>query len=264
MLRSIFSKALWDQRVQILSWAVAIALVGVVYAAFYPSMNSPEMQAAMDAFPPEFMTAMGMTDITSPAGYLGSTTYGILGPVLSIIFGATLGARAIAGDEEDHRLDVLMAHPVGRSAFVLQRAAAIVVALSAAGVTLFLAMVAISGPAELGEIGNANLAAATIQLALLALVFGILALAVGAMTGSRGLALGAVAGLGVLIYFANTLGPTTEHLAWTQQLSPFYYYSGGQPLVNGLQVTDSLVLAGTAAVLVLLGVAGFRRRDIAV
>lgn len=264
MLSSIFTKALWDQRVGILGWAVAIALVGVVYAAFYPSMNSPEMAAAMDAFPPEFMAALGMADITSPAGYLGSTTYGILGPVLSIIFGTTLGARAIAGDEDAGRLEVLMAHPVERWSIVVQRAAAIVVALSTAGLALYLAMLAISGPAQLTEIGPANLAAATVQLVLLALVFAMLALAVGAVTGKPGLATASVALVAVATYFANTLGPSTDYLAWTQKISPFYYYSGGQPLVNGLQVVDALILAGAAIVLALIGIGGFVRRDVGV
>lgn len=264
MLRSIFTKALWDQRVGILGWAVAIALVGVVYAAFYPSMNSPEMAAAMDAFPPEFMAALGMTDITSPAGYLGSTTYGILGPVLSIIFGTTLGSRAIAGDEDAGRLEVLMAHPVERWSIVVQRAAAIVVALSVAGLALYLGMLAISGPAQLTDIGPANLAAATVQLVLLALVFAMLALAVGAVTGKPGLATASVALVAVATYFANTLGPSTEYLAWTQKISPFYYYSGGQPLANGLQVGDALILAGASIVLALIGIGGFARRDVGV
>ena len=264
MLSSIFTKALWDQRVGILGWAVAIALVGVVYAAFYPSMNSPEMAAAMDAFPPEFMAALGMADITSPAGYLGSTTYGILGPVLSIIFGTTLGSRAIAGDEDAGRLEVLMAHPVERWSIVVQRAAAIVVALSIAGLALYLAMLAISGPAQLTEIGPANLAAATVQLVLLALVFAMLALAVGAVTGKPGLATASVALVAVATYFANTLGPSTDYLAWTQKISPFYYYSGGQPLVNGLQVVDALILVGAAIVLALIGIGGFVRRDVGV
>lgn len=264
MLRSIFTKALWDQRATILGWSVAIALVGVVYAAFYPSMSSPEMAAAMDAFPPELMAALGMADVTSPAGYLGSTTYGILGPVLSIIFGTTLGARAIAGDEDAGRLEVLMAHPVERWSIVAQRAAAILVALSLAGVALYLAMLAISGPAELTDIGPANLAAATLQLVLLAAVFAMLALAVGAVTGKPGLATGSVALVAVTTYFANTLGPTTDYLAWTQKVSPFYYYSGGQPLVNGLQVADALVLAIAATVLAVVAVAGFVRRDVGV
>jgi ABC-2 type transport system permease protein len=264
MLRNVFTKSLWDQRRGIVGWSIAIALVGVTYAAFYPSINSPEMAAALEAYPQGLLDALGFTDITSPAGYLGSTTYGILGPILAIIFGASLGARAIAGEEEGGRLDVLMAHPVERWSVVIQRAGAIVVALTLAGVVLFVAVLLVSGPADLGDVGAANIAAATVQLVLLAAAFAMLALAVGALTGSRGLSLGAVALVAVATYFANTLGPTIDAIAWTQDLSPFHYFSGGQPLVNGLQVGDALVLAVTSAVLVVVAMVGFVRRDIAV
>jgi ABC-2 type transport system permease protein len=264
MLRSVFGKALWDQRRGIIGWSIAIAAVGVLYAAFYPSMNNPEMAAAIRAFPEGLLEALGMTDITSPSGYLGSTTYGILGPVLMVIFAGTLGVRAIAGDEEAGRLDVLLAHPVQRWAVVVQRAAAMAVALALAGALLFVAMLLASGPAQFEELGAGNLAAATVQLVLLALLFGALGLATGAVTGSRGLAWGVVAGVAVLTYLANTLGPTVDVIAWSQDLSPWFYYSGGRPLANGFQPMDATVLAVTALVLVVIAVIGFRRRDIAV
>jgi ABC-2 type transport system permease protein len=125
-------------------------------------------------------------------------------------------------------------------------------------------MLAVAGPAEFADIGAANLAAASGQLVLLAFFFGSLALAVGAVTGSRGLALGVVAIVGVLTYFANTLGPSVEALAWSEKVSPFFYYSGGDPLRNGFQVIDSLILLAAAAVLIGIAVLGFRRRDVAV
>jgi ABC-2 type transport system permease protein len=264
MLRSVFGKAIWDQRRGILTWAIGITAVGVVYAAFYPTLNSPEMAGFMDAYPQEIMDAMGMTDLTSAEGYLGSTTYGLLGPVLMLIFGATLGGRAIAGEEEAGRLDVLLAHPVTRTQVVIQRAGAMLVALAVSGLALLLGMLAVAGPAEFSDIGAANLAAASAQLVLLALFFGSLALAVGAVTGSRGLALGVVATIGVVTYFANTLGPSVEALAWSEKVSPFFYYSGGDPLRNGFQVVDSLILLAFAAVLIGIAVLGFGRRDVAV
>ena len=264
MLRSVFGKTLWDQRRGILAWSVGLAAVGVIYAAFYPSMSGPEMQAAIDAFPKELLDALGFADITSPAGYLGGTTYGLLGPVLIIIFGTMLGGRAIAGEEESGRLDVLLAHPVERWQVVVERAAAMLVAMVLAGAVLLAAMLATAGPAQFDSIPAANLAAATVQLVLLGWLFGCLALAVGALTGSRGLATGVVAILGAATYFANTLGPSVDVLAWTRDVSPFHYFSGGKPLVNGWQLADALVLAATSVVLVAIGAFGFQRRDVAV
>jgi ABC-2 type transport system permease protein len=263
MLRNVFGKTLWDQRRGIVVWSLGIAAVGVMYAAFYPSINNPDMAAALDAYPEGLLDALGMTDITSPSGYIGGTTYGLLGPVLVIIFATVLGSRAIAGEEEAGRLDVLLAHPVDRSQVVVQQAAALVVALAAAGIVLLAAMAAAAGPAQYADIGIGNLAAATLQLVLLGTFFGTLALAVGAVTGRRGLSLATVAIIGIGTYFANTLAPSVEAIAWSRDLSPFRYYSGGQPLVNGWQPVDGLILLLAGVVLVAIGVVGFRRRDVA-
>lgn len=264
MLRNVFTKTLWDSRRGLLAWALGLAAVGVGYAAFYPSLSSPEMRQFMDAYPQEIMDAMGITDLTSPEGYLGGTTFGLLGPALVIIFAAAFGARSIAGDEEAGRLDVLLAHPVTRGSVVVQRGLAMLVGLLVVCSVLLAGLLAIAGPAEFAAIGAANLAAATIHLVLLGLVFGTLALAVGAITGSRALALGVVAIVAVAGYFANNLGPSVEGLAWSRDVSPFHYYQGGEPLRNGLQAIDGLVLFGASALLLVLGLLGFQRRDVAV
>jgi ABC-2 type transport system permease protein len=264
MLRSVFGKTLWGQRQGIVAWSIGLGAVGVLYAAFYPSMANPDMQAAMDAFPPEMLDALGFTDITSPEGYLGGTTYGLLGPVLSIIYATTLGSRAIAGEEESGRLELLLAHPVERWQVVLQRSAAMLVALVIAGAVLLLAMIAAAGPAQYDSIPTANLAAATVQLVLLAWLFGSLALAVGALSGSRGLAIGMVALVGVATYFANTLGPSVDALAWSRDVSPFHYYSGGAPLREGWPALDAAVLAASSLLLTAVAMLGLERRDVGV
>jgi ABC-2 type transport system permease protein len=68
----------------------------------------------------------------------------------------------------------------------------------------------------------------------------------------------------VLAYLANGILPQVAGLAWTRNVSPFYWYLGGDPLANGLQAGGSLVLLGVAVALVATGTAAFTRRDIAV
>jgi ABC-2 type transport system permease protein len=129
---------------------------------------------------------------------------------------------------------------------------------------LTLALLLISGPADLGDIGPANMAAASLHLAGLGVVFGALSLAAGAATGRRSVAYATIAIVGVATFFANNLGPSVDWLAWTRDISPFHYYSGGAPLANGVQVGDLLVLGVSAVVLAALGGLVFDRRDIAV
>ena len=47
MLRNVFTKTLWDTRRSLLGWALAISAVAVMYAAFWPTVNTPEIQDAL-------------------------------------------------------------------------------------------------------------------------------------------------------------------------------------------------------------------------
>jgi ABC-2 type transport system permease protein len=264
MLRSVFTKTLWEMRRALLGWTIGATAVGVLYAAFYPAIKAPEYAEMMESFAPELMEALGFTDFVSPAGYLGSTTFGILGPVLLIIFGAWFGTRAVAGDEDNGKLDVLLAHPVPRWRIVVERFGSLIVGAAIICLVLFAALLAISGPAEFADIGAANLLAGSTHLAALTIFFGGLALAVGAATGSRGLATGVVAIVGVLGYFGNTMSSQIQEIAWVRDISPFKYYAGGRPLANGFQAVDLTVLIVMAVVLVAIGTAFFSRRDVAV
>ncbi len=264
LLRSVFGKTLRDARRSILGWIVAITAVGAFYAAFFPTVNTPEMAQALEAYPEGLLDAIGFTDITSAAGYVGSTTFGILGPILTLIFAAVLAGGAIAGDEEDGRLDLVLAHPVSRWSVLVQRFGAIVVAMVAAGIVLAIALIAISGPAQIDDISAANFFAAGFQLALLGIVFSALAMGIGAATGRRVAVNAAIAIVGIGGYLANTLAPTVEGIEWLQSLSPFFYALGGAPLRNGLQVGDAVVLIVASVVLVAIGGYLFDRRDIAV
>jgi ABC-2 type transport system permease protein len=263
VLRNVFTKTLWDQRRSLLAWVIGVAAATAMYAAFYPSIRNPEMAAALENYPQAVIQAFGLQDMVSPEGYLQSTVFGIIGPILIILFAVGTGARAIAGDEEAGTLDLLLAYPITRTQVLLQRFAALVTALLIIGVAVLAVLFAIAGSAEL-DIPVVRMAAMILHLVLLGVCFGSLALAMGATLGRRGLALAVTGVAAILTYFANTLAPQVDSLAWLRRLSPFYYYSGGQPLRNGLQVGDAGILLVVVAILVAMGVFAFNRRDVAV
>jgi ABC-2 type transport system permease protein len=264
MLRSVFGKTLRDQRRWLAGWTVAIAAIGVLYVAFWPLMEGPAMTSALEAFPPELLDALGYSDITTAAGYVGSTTFGLLGPALVIIFAAATGGSAVAGEEESGRLDLLLTHPVSRWSVALQRFASLVVAMLIACAALAVSLVVIAGPARLDDIGAGNLVAASLHLALFGIFFGGLALGVGAASGRRSLAWSAVAIVAIGGFLANNLAPMVDEIAWLRDVSPFHFYSGGSPLRNGVQVIDAAVLVVASAIFVAVGGALFDRRDVAV
>jgi ABC-2 type transport system permease protein len=264
MLANPFTKALWDARRGLLGWAVAIGGVAMLYTAFFPSVSNPSMAAALRNYPEALKKAFNLEDIVSPAGYLGSYVYGLLVPVLLAVFMIVAGSRAIAGDEEAGMLDLVLAHPVSRPRLLLARLAALVTQVLLVCAVVFLLLLAISGPTKVSPVGAGHLAAATVQLALFGILFAALTLAVGAATGRRSAAIGVGTVVAVLGYFANNLAPQVPALAWTRRLSPFSYYLGGKPLVNGLDLADCAVLLAVAVGFAALGLAAFRRRDLAV
>lgn len=264
MLRNVFTKTLWDARRSLLGWTLAIAAVAVMYASFWPTVNTPQMQQAMASYPQEVLEAFNYNDLATAAGYVGSSVYGLLIPLLVAVFAIAYGTRTVAGDEEAGTLDLLLAHPVSRTRTALHRFGALLTALMIIGAVLWLAMLAITGPARLDGISAGEFAAATLQLGLLGACLGAVAFAVGAATGRKALAIGVTAGVTVLAYLANGVFPQLEGLEWTRDVSPWHWSVGGEPLKNGLQIGDSLLLLGTTAVLVALGTWAFNRRDVAV
>jgi ABC-2 type transport system permease protein len=68
----------------------------------------------------------------------------------------------------------------------------------------------------------------------------------------------------VLAYLGDSFLPQINGLQWTETMSPFDWYLGGEPLVNGVQVGHVALLLGLAILLVTLGTWRFNRRDVAV
>lgn len=262
--RTVLSKTLWENRRGVVAWPLSVAAVGAMYAAFWPTIDTPEMQQAMSSFPQALLEAMNYTDMTSAAGYVGSAVYGLLAAALVAVMTITQGARAVAGEEEDGVLELLLAHPVSRARLALERFAALAVTMALTAVVLWVTMVALSGPARLEGVSAGEFAAASIQLALFGLALGSVAFAVGAATGRRGWAVSAAAAVTVLGYLANGVFPQFEPLRWTRNVTPWDWYVGGAPLRNGLQLGDCGLLLTTTALLVAVGTWAFTRRDIGV
>jgi ABC-2 type transport system permease protein len=126
----------------------------------------------------------------------------------------------------------------------------------------WLSIVAIGRPFGL-TVGLVNLAAAAVNLLLLGVAFGSIALAVGSATGTKAMAIGVTSGLALITFIVRTLAPSVPAIKPLRLLSPFFYYSGHKPLSNGFNGADVAVLAGIAVVAALVALVAFDRRDLA-
>ncbi|MFB4317673.1 ABC transporter permease subunit [Actinomadura sp. 21ATH] len=254
---SMFTKTLYDNRRVFTVWAAATGLLAMMYGSFYPQLSADAMASV-----PEAMEGFGLDDASSAAGYLQGAVFGLLVPLLATFYGAATGARMISADEESGYLDLLLAHPLGRTRLLLHRYAALAAGAAGIAAAVLAAMLAVRSSAQLDGIGVANFAAQAVNLALLAMFFGALATGLGAATGKgRATVFGATAGLGVAAYALHGFAPRIG-AEWLRHLTPFHYYIGGEPLKNGLRPADAAVLAAATAVLIAAGAWRLSRRDI--
>jgi ABC-2 type transport system permease protein len=165
-----------------------------------------------------------------------------------------------SSDEQDGRLELVLAAPQSRVRVILGRFAALTTATIVIGVITMLASAAAAAAAGL-KLDPENLAAATlgmIPLGLLVAAIGYLAsgwLRTAADTGLLSFLLAAW-------FFISFIGPELKLPDTTLRLSAFYYY--GTPLLHGLQLTSMLGVVAVAAVALGLGALRFVRKDIGV
>ena len=261
-MTTLLRMALRAQRRASVGWAIGLASVAAMYAAFYPSIreSSAEFRGYVEKLPEAIRELLG-GDFTTPAGYLRSETFSILGPVLFLVFAIGVGARAIAGEEENRTLDLVLSTPVRRREVLVAKWTSLLLASLALATTLGLT-IAIVGPLFDLRIAIANLAAACISLLLLGLAFGTVALAVGCLTGRRSLAYGITGAVATISYVTNVLAQGVEQLSPLRPLSPFRWYLEPDPLVHGINAASMGVLAAITVVAYSAAWVSFERRDL--
>jgi len=167
---------------------------------------------------------------------------------------------AWSADEQDGRLELVLAAPQPRLQVLLGRFAALATATIVISVITLIAAYAASASTGL-QLDLGNLAAATLGMVPL----GLLVAGIGYMAAGW---LRTAADTGLLSFilaawfFISFIGPELKLPEATLRLSAFYYY--GTPLLHGLQVTSVVGVIAVAALALGIGALRFARKDIAV
>lgn len=246
----------------ILWWACGLAVYVAVNWALYPAVrDSPDIAGLVQRLPAALRQAFGIEDLISPGGYAWARMFSVFLPVTLIIYAVRAGTRAVAGDEEDGRLELLLAQPVTRGDLVAGRTLALGVNLALLGLVVF--GTALAGAALVGaDLDAGRLGAVTAQVTLLAWLLGALALAVGTASGRPGLASGVAFALTLAGYLVHSLSPQVAALRELRPVSPFWYAIGESPFRGEVHPANALVLLLAGLACVLLAVPAFLRRDV--
>jgi ABC-2 type transport system permease protein len=215
----------------------------------------------VESYPPEFLAFFGgdAASMLTPEGYLGMYGFSML-PVIVGIFAVIVGSGLIAGDEERGRLDLILSHPVGRTAFFFGRLLAFIGATIA---ILFVAWLGFCLPLIWSdmEIGWGQMALPFLPLLAQLLIYGTLALLLSMVLPSRNLA-ATVSGLVMVTsYFLTSLAGLAEELATIAKVFPYAYFQGTDA-IHHLDLTSLFSLLAISAVMALLAWWRFLRRDI--
>jgi ABC-2 type transport system permease protein len=236
----------------------------VMLASVFPSIHgSADLDKLIQNYPEALKQLLGVSaGITTGPGYLDVEFFNLILPLLLLVLAIGSGARAIAGDEDAGRLELLLAYPLRRRDTVLAKGAVVAIEVAVVGVAVFAALAILDPIADLG-LSIGKLALAVLAIALIAVLHGWLALTVGAAGGGRGLAIGIPAALAAAGYLINGLHTLAGWLDPFRFLSSFWLV-GTSPLENGLNWWGVLVVVLAAALVLGAGTRLFERRDLRV
>ncbi len=246
----------------LLGWSIGVTAVLFMYLPLFPSIaGNGQMQQIIESLPPELVNALGYDQISSGPGYAQGTFYGLLGFLLLTIAATGWGAGAIAGAEETGRLELDLAHGIGRVQYALESAAAVFIRLLWLGVLAAVLVAALNDSAELG-IDAGRLVDATAALVGLTMLGGSVALFAGAITGRRAVGVAAGAGIAVAGYAFNAIANQVQDAEWLRVLSPYSWAYHQPPLSEGADPGGLLALWGLSAVFVAASAWALSRRDV--
>ncbi len=263
-LHSVFERTLHEHRRSVSVWSASLMALVVVMAALYPTVRgNPQLATLHETYPKALRSLFGITDLTTGVGFMRAEVFSLVAPLLLIILAVQWGGDLIAGEEDRRTIDLLLANPISRGRVVAEKWAALAVGVTIAGAALG-AGLAVAIPTVDLHISPAGAAAAVVSVVLLALLFGTIALAVGAATGRRGLARGVAAVLAVAAYLVSSLSDLVGWIKAIRPISPWYHALGVDPLARGFVSAHLLVPLGLTVVVVIIAVVAFDRRDLAV
>lgn len=258
----VFTEVVMRQRRSFLLWSLALAAICAMYLSVYPSMGGESLNELVEDLPDEMVTALGYDRIGTAGGWVTSTVYSLLGPVLLLIFAINGGARLLAGEEEAGTLELEAAAPLSRTRMLVERAAGLIVLI--VGLVAVVTVVCWTFITALDmEVSFSNLVAGSAGLLLLGLGFGLIAFGVGAATGNQSMAVGVSAALAVVAFIFDALGPVVG-VQWMSEVSPFYWYLGQDPLIEGVDWFGLAKLAVIPPLALVGGLTMFRGRDLKV
>ncbi|HKI92305.1 MAG TPA: ABC transporter permease subunit [Gaiellaceae bacterium] len=249
------------RRRSLIGYSLGMAVYTLVVVALYPAFKDSTSLDKLIKSDSTISALFGVTGtISSPGGWLNGNIYANFLPLLMLLLTIGYGAASLAGQDEDGTLCLIATLPIRRATVVLEKAAAM--ALQAAVLAVAVALCVLVGRSFDLTVTVANVASISATTLLLGLDFGLIAMAIGAYTGSRATALGAGTTLAAASYLIGSLAPVVSWLHPARYASLFYWSVGNDQITRGAGLLDYAVLVAVALCGLIAATTAFRRLDL--
>ena len=257
MLANVFAKTTRDR------WkGMAIGVASLAAILFFGMSVYRDIDLSFYTSVPEVFRSL--MDIPADAD-VGSLAYGAIygsyGTLTMAALALSMGSASIAGEERKGTIGLLLSNPKSRVSVLVSKAASLVLLLGLASLVLWgagLGSAAILGVAT----GGMHVGALVFHMFVISVFFGFLAMAIGAWTGSPGMASGVTAGVMFISFVGAGLFPIIEGWENVTKAFPWYYFNGSKPVTNGIDWGHLAVLFAGIVVFVVAALFGVNRRDL--
>lgn len=229
------------RRRSVAAYTAGLAAYTFLIVALYPTFQHDAGIDQLTRSNPTLSALFGAAgSLTSPAGWMNANLYANFLPLFALLMTLGYGASAIAGQDEDGTLGEMASLPLTRDQLLAQKVLAL--ALLSLPVPVACAALTIAGRGFGIDLPVGAVAQATILAALMAFDLGMIALAVGAWTGSRASALGSTVALAAAAYLISSLAPVVVAVHHVRYLSPIYWSVGADQIRDGGTITGTVLL----------------------
>jgi len=258
---AIFKHSLNKSWGAIFGWGLTLALLGIIAPPFYESMaqNSASLSELLEAYPPEFLDFFGGASMNTPEGYLSLQFFSSL-PLFMGIYAVLAGSGMLRADEQRGVLDLVAAHPVGRSALYWGRVAGMVLGMALVVALGYLSLLAATSYYNMG-LDAGELLVPFFSLLVQLSFFAGFSLFLSMLLPSRQAAAMIAGALLVISFFLGGLANIDEGLQSVNKLLPLAYYQGTD-WVDGLKLNWALGVIAVDSLFTLAAWQLFLRRDI--
>jgi hypothetical protein len=258
----LYKRSMQIQQKSALVWIAALAALTISVLSVWPSMkDSGSLEGFTTGMPTELTEALGMSDFATAAGYLNGNLYALLLPLCIGMLGLTTIITLTAGDEENGRLELLLALPISRKIVYLARLLSVFTVIIVTSTVLALIILSLASALDM-ELTTIGTIAVSTAIALLGLFHAAFAYAITSAGISKSSATAATAAVLIIGYIIHAIIPMSGASESISYISPWHWVLNNNPLVNGFDVAGTLSLTTVTLALSAIGTILIAHRDI--